>query len=155
MDEGNHDEGYADVGGDAPPEGGQDVAPPGGGAAAVLPVGLPPGNGPDHLEPVAENHEGGGAIGAGDPELAVMLQQIQVLPDGQQATLGRLATLEHNPGPQQAQPQQPPQQHPNYQHVGGALAGGVIAAAGRRGDGSSTDAGASRPLTIGCRQRCG
>ena len=55
-----------------------------------------------------------------------MLQQTQVLADGQQAILGRLATLEHNPGPQQAQPQQPPQQHPNHQPAGGALAGGQM-----------------------------
>ena len=56
LDGGNHDESYADVGGDAPPEGGQEVAPLGGGATAVLPVGFPPRNGPDHLEPLAENN---------------------------------------------------------------------------------------------------
>ena len=69
-------------------------------------------------------------IGGGEPiavpprVLAALMQQMQVLADGQQTLAGRIDALDNNQGPQQAQPQRPPQPQHGYPPAGGALAGG-------------------------------
>ena len=67
---------------------------------------------------------GGEPIAVPPPVLATLMQQMQVLADGQQALAGRIDSLDNNQGPQQAQQQQPPQPEHGYVPAGGALAGG-------------------------------
>ena len=77
---------------------------------------------PGHL---AVDVGGGEPIAVPPPVLVALMQQVQVLEDGQQALAGRIDALDNNQGPPQAQQQQPSQPQHGYLPVGGALAAGA------------------------------
>ena len=77
---------------------------------------------PGHL---AVDLEGGEPIAVPPPVLAALMQQMQVLADGQQALAGRTDALDNNQGPQQAQQQQPPQVAARAPARGGSPCGGA------------------------------
>ena len=120
MADDDSDEGFVDVGGGAPLDGGGAVAPSAGGVVMAPLDGVAPAEGQNNPGLPVGNNGGGEAVVAAPIELDVVLRRLQLLADVQQAILDRLAIVE-NVGPPKAQPQQPPLQNV-YQPAGGALA---------------------------------
>ena len=124
MAEGEPNEVYVDVGGGAPSEDVSAAAHPAGEGVPAQPVVEPQGGGPMEPGHLAVDVGGGEPVAMPPPVLTALMQQMQILADGQQALAGHIDALDNDQGPQQAQQQLPPQPQLGCLPVGGALAGG-------------------------------
>ena len=125
MTDGEPSEGHVDDGGGARAEGRAAAAPPAGEGPPAQPLAEIEVRGPMDRGLLAVDVGGVEPIAVPPSVLVALMQQMQLLADGQQALAGRIDALDNNQGPQHAQLQQPPQPQHEYPPAGGSLVGGA------------------------------